>query len=76
MENVMTRLCLLACLALAGSLLLQHDLAVAGYQASTNTRVAQDDNSGNAQTPEAAAPNGSGDDSNSPADDTPPQDKE
>jgi hypothetical protein len=72
MENVMTRLCLLACLTLAGSILLQHDIAAAS-QVSTNTRVAQDDNSGNAQTPDtAAAPDsGSSDDSKSP-----PEDKE
>ena len=77
MENVMTRLCLLACLALAGSLLLQPDIAVAGYQGSTNTRVAQDDN---AQVPDAAAApdNGRGSEANGPADDTksPPQDQE
>jgi hypothetical protein len=74
----MTRPCLLACLALTASLLLQHDLAVAGYQAPTNTRVAQDDSSGNAQAPDtAAAPDNGSDDANGPADDkSPPEDKE
>ena len=82
---IIIRLCTLAGVALAASFLL-----VAEYLADTNTRsaiyrsangdrVAQDDDSGNAQAPPAAAPDtGSGDDSNGPADDSnrPGQDQE
>jgi hypothetical protein len=75
---IIIRLCILTGVVLAASFLL-----VAEYQADTNTRsaisrsaegdrVAQDDDSGNAQAlaPAAAPDTGSGDDSNGPADDS------
>ena len=83
---IIIRLCTLAGVALAASFLL-----VAEYQGETNTRsaiyrsangdrVAQDDDSGNAQAPApaAATDTGNGDESNGPADDSnrPGQDQE
>jgi hypothetical protein len=85
-DMIIIRLCSLACVVLAASFLL-----VTEYQTDTNTRsaisrsadgdrMAQDDDSGNAQAPAPAAvpDTGSGDDSNGPADDSksPGQDQE
>jgi hypothetical protein len=84
MESVMIiRRSLLACLALGAGLLLRGDPAAAGYQADTTTRsavsrsadpmvgrMAQDDDSGNAQTPDATAtPDAGNEDNSQPAQD-------
>ena len=67
----MIRFVLLACLALATILLLQSDLSATGYQAQTNTRLAQDD-SGNPQTadPSTTSDTGSSDTSGKPSQDS------
>ena len=67
----MVRLCLLACVVLAVSLLFQGDLAIASDQVQTNTLIAQDDSGNSQATPDttAAPDTGSGEDTSNPAQD-------
>jgi hypothetical protein len=66
MEDLMIRLLLFTCLALATILLFQSDLSATGYQAQMSTRLAQDD-SGSAQPPDpSTTPDTGSDDSGKP----------